>query len=436
MSAPSSSAPPTRPPVELDPSVGGSAGQAAAGEGGAPPRTDERLVVVGRMLASSGETLLRSLRGPVRTSSDLIKAAGVNKDIAGRFLAALAKRDPMAVAYYMPGVESLRRISRGARLHAADAGAVEAFEQAVSAFEQFLQDEMGGRHALDAIASAWLPEARERFESASRQMAFRSMANLRGIECQTITDATFIHPGADADRYDAVQCSGFLGLRRLRPTVPLKLATFDHRDDTAGRPTMTIDGRPIRGDGSLEEFLEPFCTCDRSALRVSREGTSSFYQLVDQSLGISTASDMFFGQFSEGIFRRWARRPGDMSAMMHALEIPGQRLILDVLLHKDVWPGLEPELMIYNTCSRGPALPYDETRNSDRVDALDTIRRLGQGIECCGIAEAPRYRELLHWACRHRGWDPGDFRVYRCDSRYPVVGFQYSAVFRLPTRPA
>src|SRR3569832_1079539 len=70
-----------------------------------PPEVGERMVVVGKMLATSGEALIGSLRTPVRTSTDLTKAAGVNKDIASRFMSALAKRDPMAVAYYMPGVE-------------------------------------------------------------------------------------------------------------------------------------------------------------------------------------------------------------------------------------------------------------------------------------------------------------------------------------------
>src|SRR4051812_37771739 len=86
--------------------------------------TGQRAVVVGQILASASEGLLTALRVPVRTSGDLVKAAGINKDIAGRFLTALAKRDPLAVVYYMPGVESLRRLSRGARTRVGDPAAV------------------------------------------------------------------------------------------------------------------------------------------------------------------------------------------------------------------------------------------------------------------------------------------------------------------------
>lgn len=399
------------------------------------PRAGERMVVVGRGLAASGEALLNSLRSPVRTSSDLIKASGVNKDIASRFMAALAKRDPMAVVYYMPGVESLRRLSRGARSRAGDVAAIAAFDQAISAFEEFLKDELGGRHALDAMASAWLPEARERFEFASRQMSYRAMANLRGLECQTLINTGIVHPGSDPDRHDVTQIQGIVGLQRLRPSVPLMLTTFDHRDDTAGHPAMTLDGRPIQSDGAAHEFLPQFGRGGPPALRVTRNGSSSFFHLVDEGLGASAASDLFFGQSSRAMVRRWARSPGDISAFMEAIEVPSQRLALDVLLHKDIWPGIDPELMMYNTCVRGVALPYDRSRDNDRVDLLDNARFIGNGVDCCRIAEVPRYVELLEWACAQRQWNPSDFRVFRCDSRYPLFGVQYTMAFRLKERP-
>jgi hypothetical protein len=387
------------------------------------------------MLATASEAFLHALRSPIRTSSDLSKAAGVNKDIASRFLTALGKRDPLAVVYYMPGVESLRRLSRGARTRAANVEAVQQFEEAIEAFEGLLQDELGGRHALDAMASAWLPEARERFEAASRQMAFRAAANLRGVEAQTIIDTALIHPGSDPDRYDAVTIQGIIGVRRLRPKVSLTIATYDHRDDTAGRPALTIDGRPVRGPDQPDELLPQFGQGDPLALSVVRSGTTKGYQLVGEALGAGAASDVFFGLYSLGLFRKWARMPGDIAAQMEAVEVPAQRLVLDILLHEDVWPGLEPELMLYNTCGRGPALPYDRTRDGDRVDLLDSSRLVGRGIDCCRVAEIPRYIELLRWTCEQRGWDPAKFRVFRCDSRHPVVGVQYVMGFRLAMKP-
>ena len=50
--------------------------------------------------------------------------------------------------------------------------------------------------------------------------------------------------------------------------------------------------------------------------------------------------------------------------------------------------------------------------------------------------ESPRYMDLLRWTCEQRGWDPSQFRVYRLDSRYPVVGVQYAMAFHLESKPA
>lgn len=394
-------------------------------------------MAVGQELAAASQAFLEGLATPVRTSGDLTKATGVNKDIAGRFLTALAKRDPLAVVYYMPGVESLRRLSHSARARVGSVETIRTFDRAIDAYEELLQDELGGRHALDAMASAWMPEARERFEAASRQMAFRAAANMRGLECRALLDAAFFHPGADPDRYDAISIQGLIGMQRLRPAVSLTIATYDRRGDTAGRPNFTIDGKPIsEADDSAHELLPAFGRGDPLALRVVRKGSSAAFQLVGTALGASAAGDSFFGVYSPGIFRRWARFPGDIAHHSEILEVPTQRLVLDILLHPDVWPGVEPELMMYDTCVRGTASVNDRARDADRVDMLDSSRLIGTGIDCCRVAESPRYLEVLRWTCQQRGWDPEKFRVYRCDSRYPVVGVQYAMAFHLNEKPA
>jgi hypothetical protein len=388
------------------------------------------------MLAAASEAFLAGLRQVTRTPADLAKATGVNKDIASRFLTALAKRDPLAVVYYMPGVESLRRLSRGAKARAADGAAVQRFELAIGAFEELLQDDLGGRHALDAMASAWLPEARERFEAASRQMAFRAAANLRGLECRTLLNTAFYVPGANPERYDNVSIQGVIGMQRLRPGIHLTIATYDWLGDSTGRTTFTVDGQQISGsDESARELLPQFCRGDPLALHTARLGSLTKFQLVGDALGAGAASDTFFGVYMPGHMRRWAREGAPNGAHSEIVELPAQRMVLDILMHPDVWPGMEPELRLYDTCVRGTASVNDRSRDADRVDMLDSARLIGRGIECCRIAESPRYLDLLRWTCEKRGWDPASFRVYRVDSRHPVVGVQYAMVFQREARP-
>ncbi len=391
----------------------------------------ERVASVGRLLASAGQSFLSSLPTPVRTSSDLVKAAGVNKDVASRFLMALGKHDPLAVVYYMPGVEGLRRLSRAARPPAAPA-----FDEAIAAFERLLEDDLGGRHALDAIASAWLPEARERFEAASRQMAFRAAANLRGVECQAEITTTIIPPGDNPERFDAVSVSAIMGVRRLRPAVPLTIATFATLGDPASSPHLTLDGRPFPADHPPVELLHGYGRGDPPPLRAARFGDCTAFQVVGDALGAGAEGDAVFGHYVPASFRRRAKKPGDAISLLHIIEVPAQRLIMDALVHPDVWPGRDPELSFFNTTIRGYALPDDPSRAADRMDFVDTVRRIGAGVDCCRIAEMPRYVDLLRHACELRGWDPSCFRVYRLDTRYPVSGVQYVVSFRQDDPPA
>lgn len=402
---------------------------------GAEAPLGERAMVVGRMLIDAGQEFLGALKAPVRTSTDLVKAAGVNKDVAGRFLAAMGKRDPLAVVYYMPGVESLRRLSRGARSRSPNPVAINAFDEAIATFEQFLEDEIGGRHALDAMASAWLPEARERFESASRQMVFRAAANLRGVECEAEVSTLMLHPSGEPDRFDGVELFGLVGLRRLRPSVPLPLMTHQLMDNVADRRMLSVDGRTLDGRDDADVLLPRFGRGDPLAVRASRAGSSVTYQLVGEGLGAERASDVFTGRFIPAYHSRWATKGAPYAGTCVVPDVPTRRLVADVLLHPDVWPSRDPELMFYETAGRGMASPNDASRDADRLDLLDSVRRVGSGIECCRVAEAPRYVDLLRWVCEERGWDPGCFRVYRCDSKYPVYSVQYTMAFRRDEGP-
>src|SRR5205814_9824137 len=152
--------------------------------------------------------------------------------------------------------------------------------------------------------------------------------------------------GAAPDRYDSVSIQGLIGMQRLRPTVTLTIATYDRLGDTAGRPSFTIDGKRITADDEAHELLPQFCRGDPVALHVVRQGSSSAFQLVSNALGAGAACDSHFGVYSPGLFRRWARFPGDKAAHSEVLEVPTQRLVLDILLHPDVWPGIDPELLM------------------------------------------------------------------------------------------
>jgi hypothetical protein len=115
--------------------------------------------------------------------------------------------------------------------------------------------------------------------------------------------------------------------------------------------------------------------------------------------------------------------------------MPTQTLILDVLLHEDVWPGCEPELVVYDTVVRGVANPNDASRNFDRLDVAESIEFLGRGAANFWAAEVEDYPRLIEYACGKLGWDAEKFRGYRCRIRYPIYGSQVCMSFTPPPAP-
>jgi hypothetical protein len=116
------------------------------------------------------------------------------------------------------------------------------------------------------------------------------------------------------------------------------------------------------------------------------------------------------------------------------IDIPVKTLIVDVLVHQDVWPGVEPELRMYDTTGRGLANPTDPARDMDRIDILESIQDMGTRLEGFRAKEAGRYVEMVRYICGRLDWDSDHFRGYRCRVDYPVHGTQVAMVF-VPQEP-
>jgi hypothetical protein len=118
--------------------------------------------------------------------------------------------------------------------------------------------------------------------------------------------------------------------------------------------------------------------------------------------------------------------------MAYGVDTPCRLFIFDALLHEDIFPAQHPTLTIYRTAgaiSTGPA----SRAEMDRLDVLESIQSLGQGIARFRSPDTPAYQDLLRYACEQRGWDSELLRGYRCRIEYPmysseiVMGFDLRA---------
>lgn len=365
----------------------------------------------------------------------LARRVGIDKVLASRLLKAVRSPDPMSTIHRIPGPEPLRRALRAMSRQGVPPALVHSATAAVDRFDDLVRAELGDRSSLDALISAWAPEARREFELRRKQAAFRAMSQLRGVEASTLMATVFLHPSPDGEHVDIVWLNGLYALHRIRPGVPVKFATRRMSAEAGARRPTTLDGRPVDDAGSA--LLESFCSSPAPTLRVQRIGEVVHYALADEGFGPRSAVDIVFTEVNRGEVRRFnppgVHRKGYVFA---EVSTPAKALQFDAFLHEDVYPRSRPTLRLYDTSFEGVADVNNEARDADLFDTLETIEPLGAGLASRRSADAPRYDELLALVAERMNWDPRAFRGQRCRIDYPIYGSQVAMVFDRPQRPA
>ncbi|HYD01262.1 MAG TPA: hypothetical protein VEB22_08555 [Phycisphaerales bacterium] len=389
--------------------------------------TDEtlegRISRIGRSLTAAVSEIIEELPPSARRPTDVSRAFKINKDLSSRLLIALGKRDPLAAAYYMPGPEALRKLIQTAGGKVTNPVALARLKAAVEEFELLVREHGGNRGALGAIISGWVPEARARFEMENKQAAFRAMANLRGCAAKTLVQAALVHPSQTPGRVDGLGIVGYAGLRRTRPGVPLHISTLRTGPGAEGEAPLSVAGEAIDAM-SGDMLLREFCSTPTPEILVRPAGSVAHYLLAGDRVGLTGAIDLFLGEFTPRVFGFTQSSPGRRVSVTADIEICTEELVFDTLIHRDVWPGVDPELGVYDTSMLGRVNVNNRERDIDRMDLFETVVQLGHGVQSCRIEGVPRYVEMLRSVCAQRGWDPEAFRCYRCHVQYPVYATQ------------
>lgn len=395
------------------------------------------MIAVGTGLESALAALLDAIPDTPQGPVALAKQLKVDKVLTSRLLKAMRRRDPLAVVHLAPGPEPLRRLVRAAARQSIEPTVIRDAEAAIDAFETLIRSEGGDRSGLDAILAAWLPEARQEFELRRKQAVFRAMSQLKGTAGDVNLGSAILHPSATPGRLDVVWLFGCLGLRRLRPGVPVKFASRRVADPSGGsRVPRTLSGEPVDAATGLDGLrLDDFCSTPAPRLDVHRAGETVHYTLADHGFGPRSAVDLVFAEVNRNEIDQFASDPGRRTFFFAEVPIPVSRLVFDVILHESIFVGREPALTIYDTVLEGIASVNDRARDLDRFETAESIQSLGQGLTRFRCADLPSYGTLLQEVCTRLNWDGNAFRGYRCGIDYPVYGSQVTMSLEAPPRP-
>jgi hypothetical protein len=408
-----------------------------------PAALEAHIAAVGDDLLAGMRALLEPIHRTAPGPQALARTLGVDKVLTSRVLKAMRCRDPLTATHCMPGPEPLRRLIKAAGRRGADPAAVADASRAVDSFEILIRDRIGDRSLLDAILSAWVPEARREFELRRKQSAFKALSQLRGVQAESLVAAAVISPSAaDPRLLDVVWVNGVVGLHRVRPGVGVKITTRRMpTQGVGGRQPRALDGRPISPDGDPTALILPdFCSTPTPRLNVRRVGDVVQYTLADNGFGPSAAVDLFFAEANFAELPRYLPADLDHKTYFFAEVVtPAVLLQFDVLVHESLYPASEssgPALRIYDTSFEGVASVNDPSRDIDRLDMLESIEPLGAGLARFRSGAVPRYTDLLRHVLAAIGADESRYRGYRCRIDYPVYGSQVAMVFEPQREPA
>ena len=393
---------------------------------------EQKITRIGSDLSRTIGTVVTEVDEPGPVA--LARRLGLDKVLTSRVLRALRNKDAMAVINLSPGPEPLRRLLRAAARAGVGPELIGEAEEAVEAFDALIRRDVGGRSALDSIISAWLPEARADFELQRKKAAFKAMSQLKGVMARAHILTFMLAPSEDGRSIDYVWLFGLTGLQRLRPGAPVHFAsTRISKQDVPPREARSLDGHLL--DRVDQGLLEPFCSAPTPQLNLTGVGDTVHYALPDHGFGPESAIDLVCANLNRKARKRYDQSGHNRRTSYYAqIRTPVQTLHFDVLVHEDVYAGLDPALTIYDTSVDGTADINDPARDVDRYDLLESVQYLGVGITKFRNTDVPMYARLIGHVCRKTGWDGDRFRGYRCRVECPVYGSQVVLAFDVPER--
>lgn len=409
-------------------------GELAKAFGAGSDRTFEQsATMVLSALQMALSDLLRAAPEPTRTASEVERALGVDYKLSWQVHRIATVRNPLAGGANVPARVSMQKLLNAAARRRIPTSIISRVSEAFDAFERLIESEAGDRGELEAMLAAFVPETREKRELEIKRAAFKAMSQVKSVTMDAQVGAFLLHPSADGKAVDRATFSAYVGLRRLRPGAYIGFTTVSAT--TPGSTVQTLDGTAPDGGHSI--LLPQFCSKPTPRFEVNRYGPHTRYSLVGSDIGVSAAVQLVMAELRRGAMRRYRQPDGTrMSGVMNTTDIPMKRQTTDIFIHRDVYPGSQPEFGVFDTVPRGLATALDDpAREIDRIPFEESVRPLAGGLEHAGLAHLPGYTDMLGYVCERLGWERAAFRGYRLDVLYPVYGAQYMIGFAVPAMP-
>ena len=400
---------------------------------------EQNAAVAIRRLRSALSALIGAIPGvgELRKAADLQRALGIGNTLAWQVYKLAHATDPLTEASSVPGAAGMKRLFNAAGEHGVPAEHIEASAAASKEFDELVKVHAGNRAAFDSMISGLTDEGSQLADAQQKRAAFRANSHLWGVQAKAQLGCYMYQPAADDPAMiDAAGIRGLLQLRRLRRDVSWVItSTRTSDDDGVVRRDVAIE--PL--DPTVEAspgfaLLQEFCSRPLPALRrIHHESGVISVELAGNSVGNKSAVTCLLGSIFRSFSPRYRDEHNQAVISQAKVQTPCEVLLLDVLVHEELFRSASPEVFVYGY--QRDIDPHPEARKCDLLALRESVVYLGKGPSVMHTPDVPRYSEMIHYAFDRLGWDGARFDVYRCRVEYPVMPSSVVVRFDLPEKP-
>ena len=356
--------------------------------------------------------------GSPGTASDLNRLSNAGVTICWQVFRIIKADNPLDEARNIPTAFALRKLFAAAKAAGVSKGTIDNVVERTTAFEEF-----SGRVASDKatfnslIAGVHGGLEEEKIQLAQRRAAYRSASHIRGNQVDLILRSAMIVRTAQG--VDGVSFLMKKGMRRLRPDAQLPLySVVKDPGQKAGHVEEVLPMDQEAMDHHGMPVLPRFSSRPLPLARRIDSSTHVNYKLVDGEITGKGCGDVTIGVKVHGApFLAEADGRQLYCDSVSIVQNPCEMLVHELLLHRPTFGPVVPRLMIHHY-EQEPS--QEAARNAQQFPVDETLSRVGRADQV-GLAEVPKYGELLGYGATAAGWNLSEFDVWRVKMPYPIM---------------
>jgi hypothetical protein len=382
--------------------------------------------------------VIESLRAPegIHRAADLERLLGLSTTLAWQIHRIATSPNPLDAGPHVPGVAAMNQALKAARSAGADADALRRAAQAMEVFEAMVEQHAGDRSTFTTMINSLAGRESEVIDLKTRRQAFRVASRMWGVQVKTLLSCALHYPGRESSLVDTISIRGLRDIRRLRAGASMRVSGYWVKDAQMRitEPHAIGDEHRAAAPEGGPQLLLDFCTkpCPELEHRV-KDGHVNTY-LRETPLGNAGAQTLYLADITQDI--EWRSPDESQNVLFHSTATlkPIEVLVLDTLIHRDMFGTLEPQVKVFGSLERLGATEPGAFESGETLPILAEVHSHGTGLAVLPTPHVPRYREMVESVCRRAGWDPDSFELFRCVMEYPQLSSVICVEFQMPDR--